>query len=126
MELYQAHLLLRAHTNKRINSQHIWELYIDHYAKPQVTAAMPFNYSMCTQCGLVHEAYTPLPITDGCVQCKHAVYAGNSGYWIMHSNIFFYMSKFSMEDCTMLELALSQLYTMQQNKLLDTLEEVVL
>lgn len=126
MELYQAHLLLRACTARNVNMQQIWELYINRYAQASVTAAAPFRFQLCSNCGKVQEAYTPLPITDGCIQCWHSIHAGWNSYWAMHSSIMFYISKFTLEDCTVLELALSQLYDQQQRQLLLSLGEIIL
>lgn len=123
MELYEAHLILRTWHSRIEGRYRYCELAINRHAQHQVYTAQPFTYALCSQCGIVSEAFTPLPLQNGCLCCLEASHAGTAHYWIEHSNMFFWVSKLSIADCDTLNLALSQLFALQQSK---AIEEVIL
>lgn len=125
MELYEAHLVLRASYFRSYNSQRYTDLFLNRVGTTNGQHSKPFHYQLCRNCNTVHEAFTPLPIQDGCISCQRTAWSveGSQQYSIVHSNMMFWLAKTTLEDHALIELALSQLFELQQSK---ALEEVIL
>lgn len=125
MQLYEAHLVLRAAYFNSYNAQRYTDLFVERIGKTNGQYSKPFHYQLCRNCTTVHEAFTPLPIQDGCISCQSCSWsaAGSQQYSIVHSNMMFWLAKTTLEDHALIDQALAQLFALQQSK---AIEEVIL
>jgi hypothetical protein len=113
MELYEAHLLLRAlrYGDKQGYGQLVLRsIPTDCNHK----GATPYTFCMCTTCGNIWPSYMLCPLQDGCSSCWQSKYKGQQG-WIYYSNNLHYFCNMNKETHTNIQTALSTMWELQEN-----------
>jgi hypothetical protein len=122
MELYEAHLLLRA--LRRGDKQGYASLVLQSWNwGNNHRYAAPYDHRLCTNCGLIQQDLCPCPVQNGCFSCMKSGYIhpsleGAQAYWVFHANMLHYFSNCSLEENAILNQALSTMWELQEHVVL--------
>lgn len=103
MELYEAHLILKAYKGGQYNAA---QVLLRPYLLHAITEPAPYNHTYCMACSAVTYTCSSLPLAFGCGDCGANSMNGTQQYWVLHSNILFNFAKLSGADHAVVEEAI--------------------